>query len=187
MHNSLEGDVSPRRHRLRRNAGPSSSGASSSGRSRKAGRVGFAVIGLTAMLLVSACSLLPSAKPTPTATPTPTSTVAGPPVLVPEGTAAENLPFFDLVNNKTLTAKADAGGRDFIDGLVTAGFPKADMEVTPDTTSIDLAADSIQFSVKWNGSCIIGQHGANIGYHSEVAPLLDTGRCLVGATRPIDW
>jgi hypothetical protein len=60
------------------------------------------------------------------------------------------------------------------------------MEVTPDRTAINGAADNIQFSVRLNGSCLIGQYG-NIGYASTTAQLLSTGRCLVGATRPIDW
>jgi hypothetical protein len=36
--------------------------------------------------------------------------------------------------------------------------------------------------------CLIGQNGpASDGFHSVVAPLLSTGLCLVGTTRPIDW
>ncbi|WP_370582287.1 hypothetical protein [Plantibacter sp. VKM Ac-2880] len=131
----------------------------------------------------------PAPVPTPTATqaPTPTETPAAAPVLQPEGTAADNLPFFDTVNAATLAANPAAGGQAIIDGLVAAGFPKAEMEVSSDTTSIGEPADSIQFSIRWQGQCILGQNGPATGYHSSVVPLLDTGRCLIGATRPIDW
>lgn len=62
------------------------------------------------------------------------------------------------------------------------------MEVTFDRTAVDLEADSIQFSVRLHGECLIGQVGPDgDGYHSIVAPLLGSGTCLIGATRQIDW
>lgn len=109
-------------------------------------------------------------------------------VLVPGGTAEENLPFFDKVNRATLAANPDAKGRDFIDALVNAGFTKTDMQLTVDTTTIGLKANSIQFSVKMGDTCLIGQNGADAGgYNSMVTPLLATGTCLIGETRAIDW
>ncbi len=62
------------------------------------------------------------------------------------------------------------------------------MQLTVDTTTIGLKANSIQFSVRLNGGCLVGQNGQGSGgYQSEVTPLLATGNCLVGDTRPIDW
>ena len=123
----------------------------------------------------------PSASETPSAEP-----VA--PVLVPSGTAEENLPYFDLVNMRTLAANPESDGRAFVDGLVGAGFDKAAMEVTLDATTIGNPADSIQFSVKMGESCLIGQHGSAVGgYHSTVGRVLGTGTCLIGKTRTIDW
>ncbi|MGK9147312.1 hypothetical protein KXS11_06780 [Plantibacter flavus] len=147
---------------------------------------GLGILGLA----LTACTA-PTPTPTPTATPTasPSATAKTPaaPALLPEGTAAENLPYFDAVNAATLAANPAAGGQAIIDGLVAAGFPKPEMEVSFDTTSIGDPADSIQFAIRWQGSCILGQNGPATGYHSEVVSMLDTGRCLVGATRPIDW
>jgi hypothetical protein len=60
------------------------------------------------------------------------------------------------------------------------------MEVTPDVTVGSEAAETIQFSVRANGSCLIGQTGA-AGYNALAAPLLGTGKCLVGKTRTIDF
>ena len=123
----------------------------------------------------------------PTATPGATATPSAP-ALVPGGTAQQNLPFFDKVNRATLAANPNATGRDFIDALAVAGFPKADMQVTVDTTTIGLKANSIQFSVRMGETCLIGQNGADAGgYNSQVTPVLATGACLIGDTRPIDW
>ena len=58
--------------------------------------------------------------------------------------------------------------------------------LTPDTTAVGLEADNIQFSVRMNNTCLVGQSG-NVGYHSLAAPILSTGTCLVGNTRAIDW
>jgi hypothetical protein len=153
------------------------------------------VAGLTVALALTGCTGGPAptasqtAAPTvATATATPTAPTPAPIALVPGGTAQENLPFFDKVNQATLAANPNAQGRDFIDALVAAGFTKADMQVTVDTTTIGLKANSIQFSVRMGDTCLIGQNGADAsGYSSLVAPALSTGACLIGDTRPIDW
>ena len=129
-----------------------------------------------------------SATATAAAPATPTATADPAPALVIGGTAQQNKPFFDRVNRATLAANPNAHGRDFIDALVAAGFVKKDMQVTPDTTTIGLKANSIQFSVKLGSTCLIGQNGADAGgYSSLVTPVLATGTCLIGDTRPIDW
>ena len=126
----------------------------------------------------------PSASPSETTPPTPTAD----PVLRQELSASENLPYFDAVNLGVIAANAEAGGRDFIDALIAAGFDRAQMQVTADRTTIDLQADSVQFAVLFQGECLVGQYGpASGGYHSAVRPALGTGGCLVGQTRPIDW
>ena len=130
----------------------------------------------------------PSAVASPTATSTPTSSAPAAIALVAGGTAEQNLPFFDQVNKATLAANPNAQGRDVIDALVAAGFQKSDMQLTVDTTTIGLKANSIQFSVKLGDTCLIGQNGADAGgYSSMVTPVLSTGNCLVGQTRAIDW
>ena len=132
----------------------------------------------------------PTASPTQSATPTPARPTpsAAPPTLRPDLSASENLAYFDQVNRAVVTANAAAGGRDFIDALVAAGFDRAQMQVTADTTTIGDPADSIQFSVLFQGECLVGQYGSKSGgYQSAVRPALGTGGCLVGSTRPIDW
>jgi hypothetical protein len=108
------------------------------------------------------------------------------PTLDTDGSALQNLDYFDAVNQRLLDQRDAPDGRAFIDSLVTAGFDRSAMEVTPDRTAVDLAADSIQFSVRMGDHCLLGQSG-NTGYVSAVGDVLSTGKCLVGRTRPIDW
>lgn len=126
----------------------------------------------------------PSPSPTGEVTPSPTPTVE--PEIDLDGTAAQNQDYFDLVNQRLIAAGGTLDGRAFIDNLVAAGYPRVDMELTPDRTAINGAADNIQFSIRFESTCLIGQYG-NVGYTSSYAPLLGTDRCLVGVTRPIDW
>jgi len=149
-----------------------------------------------ALVLVAGLSACAPSVPTPVPTtsasssstpePEPTETAPPEPALVEDGTAEENKPYFDLVGTNFFATNGMSDGRSIIDNLVAAGFDKQDMEVTPDRTAIDLAADSILFSVRIQGECLLGQVSAR-GFGSTVAPLLGTGGCLVGATRPIDW
>ena len=171
---------------------------------RRAGRSRFGVagavlllgVGLTACTGGSAQPAASTAVPTtsaseeasgePTAEAKPVPTPG--PTLLPAGTAAENLVYFNFLAAAVTKADASADGRAYIDALVAGGFDRNMMEVTFDRTQADLAADSVQFSVRFAGECLIGQIGpASDGFHSVVARILSTGLCLVGATRQIDW
>ena len=143
-----------------------------------------ALAGLGALGLAG-CVDAPVPTPTPTSAGAPSTAPADPEIDL-DGSATQNRAYFDEVNNALVSAGGALDGRAFIDNLVAAGYPKSDMEVTSDRTAINGAADNIQFAVRLNGTCLIGQYG-NIGYASTTADLLSTGRCLVGATRPIDW
>jgi hypothetical protein len=148
----------------------------------RAGVVAFALLVLT----LTGCVEAPVPTPTPTSTGSASPAPPAEPEIDLEGSAADNLEYFDLVNSELIAAGGRLNGRAFIDNLVAAGYPKSDMEVTPDNTAIGIAADNIQFAILLNGTCLIGQHG-NVGYHSTTGDVLSTGRCLVGQTRPINW
>jgi len=145
-----------------------------------------------AIVVLAGCA--PQAAPATTA-PAPAPTTAAPtaaavvvPAYVPWGTAVVNRAFFDIVNNQTVTAAGGSPeGPAFITALRTAGFPADVMEVTQDITTVGVKADSIQFSVKMSDACLVGQWGAVVGYVSIAAPILSTGKCLVGETRTIDF
>ncbi len=145
---------------------------------------------IVGVLGFAACTPTPTPTPTqttaaPTATPTPTPTG---PALVPDGSAEENLPLFAQVVNTVAATDARAQGRAYIDALVAAGFPKAQMQVTNDLTTVGNPADSIQFSVKWAGECLVGQVGPSTPAPTAlVLPLVPGDTCLIGQTRPIDW
>jgi hypothetical protein len=151
-----------------------------------------AVTLVSAAVVLAGCSASPSpgTPSTPASTPTSGATAApetpAPLAFDPEGTAAENLDFFTSAVTGFLAGSPDANGRDIIDHLVASGFDKSQMELTADTTAVGLEADNIQFSVKINDGCLIGQNG-NVGVHTVTAPVLATGTCLVGNTRAIDW
>lgn len=151
-------------------------------RSMRSGVVAFVVLALALTGCVDAGKPIPTPTSTGSASPAPPAQ----PEIDLDGSADDNLAFFDLVNAELIGAGGALDGRAFIDNLVAAGYPKSDMEVTPDSTAINIAADNIQFAIRLNGTCLIGQYG-NIGYASTTGELLSTGRCLVGATRPIDW
>lgn len=152
---------------------------------RIAHAAGIAVVGLLAL---AGCVPTVTPMPTPAVTAEPSSgpSEAAGPHLDLDGTAQDNQAYFDQVNAQLISAGGTLDGRAFIDNLVAAGYSKTDMEVTSDTTAIGGAADNIEFAIRLNGTCLIGQFG-NIGYASTTQSLLATGRCLIGATRPIDW
>ncbi|EAR25571.1 hypothetical protein A20C1_04871 [marine actinobacterium PHSC20C1] len=150
------------------------------------------VIGLTlatAVVLSGCVASAPEPSATPTveasSTPSPEATPTGP-ILRPGEAAAANRQFFDQLNNEYFDANGRGKGRSIVDNLVENGFAKQDMEVTPDNTSIGLAADSIVVSVRIKGECLLGQFLSE-SYVSSIEPLLGTGGCLVGKTRAIDW
>ncbi len=128
----------------------------------------------------------PSTTKSATASATPTPTTTPDPTFDPSGSAQANKAYFDFVNNRLFASNGSAPGKDIIDNLVAAGFTKTDMQVTPDKTSIGVGADSVLFSVKIGRNCLLGQHSGG-GYSSSVEPALNSGACLVGLTRTINW
>ncbi|SDZ29463.1 DUF6993 domain-containing protein [Herbiconiux ginsengi] len=162
------------------------------GRPRRAAALAVIPVGLS--LLLAACTggaPAPSGSGTPAPSTSATSNATGTPTAVagqlnPGGSAADNQAFFDSVNQALIASNPAAGGVDFTSNLRTNGFDITAMQVTADTTTVGVAADSIQFSVHWGDDCLIGQYGQG-QYTSVVAPELGTGACLVGQTRAIDW
>jgi hypothetical protein len=150
------------------------------------------VVGVAAtLLLLTACG--PTATPTPRptdagASPSPSASPSGP-VYVADGTAGDNLPLFAAVTADVWASDQRASGRAYIDALTAAGFDRAAMQVTADVTTVGNPVESLQFAVRWgDAECLIGQVGPSTGEPvTVVMPQLAEGRCLVGATRAIDW
>ena len=131
-----------------------------------------------------------SSTPLPVPTPSGTASASALPTYDPSGTATDNLAYFNMVGNELFTSTqanaASSQGETIVNWFVAHGFNKKNMEVTPDRTSIGLAAWNIDFSVRFGKTCILGQAG-NVGFQSATIPVLATGKCLVGVTRTIDW
>ncbi len=147
------------------------------------------VVGVLAIAVLTGCV---QGVPTPVPTYTPTASASATPepeagpILRPGNTAAANKQFFDAVNSAFYLAHGKSDGRSIIDNLVSVGFLKQDMEVTADSTSVGVAADSIVFSVRIKGECLVGQF-TGAGYHGVIGKTIATGTCLIGTTRHIDW
>lgn len=156
-------------------------------------RIGMTLAGTSAMLALAAlagCVQAPP-MPTPTMTPTPSASPTSvrnepKPVLRPGGSAAANRQFFDATNAALQAAAGKSDGETIVNTLAAAGFDKADMEVTYDSTALGIAADSIIVSVRIGDECLIGQFAPSY-YRGDLQPVLGSGRCLVGLQRPIDW
>ncbi len=144
-----------------------------------------ALVGLLAGC-ASTSPTVPTPGPTRSAAPSPTSSAI--PTYDAKGTAEQNLGYFDTVGKALFASNpaAQTQGEVIVNWFVDHGFDKSAMEVTPDKTSIGLAAWNIEFSVKMKNSCLIGQAG-NVGFQSYAGPVLATGKCLIGQTRTIDW
>ena len=143
-----------------------------------------------ALLALAACGPSPDPSASSSAGPSsaePTATAEA--TLVPDGTADDNLPVFRHSAEAVWASEQRGSGRAYIDALVAAGFDRADMQVTQDLSTVGNAAESLQFSVRWGeDECLVGQVGPSTGQVvTAVMPQLAEGRCLVGATRPIDW
>ncbi|GAA3626580.1 hypothetical protein GCM10022200_06180 [Microbacterium awajiense] len=161
----------------------------------RAGQVGLTVVALAAVSSLTGCvgdgALTPTtadASPTVVSSASPGAPSAPPVVvLMPEGSAADNLPVFAAAVDTVWDSDARLRGGAYVEALVAAGFRRVDMERTADLSTVGAPAESIQFSVQWAGECLIGQVGP--GFEAPVtivAPLLDEGRCLIGATVEIE-
>lgn len=156
------------------------------------------VCAVLAGVVASGCTGRSDPGPTPTSAPTtdassavtgPTSAPTSPAGLVPDGSAEDNLALFRSVTQAVWNSSEQGSGRAYVDALVAAGFDKATMQVTDDTTTLGEPAESIQFSVLWkDGWCLVGQVGPATGAPvAAVLPSVGDGMCLLGRTRPIDW
>ncbi|QDZ14038.1 DUF6993 domain-containing protein [Humibacter ginsenosidimutans] len=147
-------------------------------------------VAAAALIMLTGCTGSDE-QPTPTTSPTSSQTTSSAvptaaPTLAPKGSAQENKAFFDYVNQRTINTAKNPTAEQFVAGLAAAGFDKADMQMTADRTTVNLTPGSVQFSVLINHGCLIGQFGQDIGgYHSMVASVLSTGKCLIGDTVPV--
>ena len=144
---------------------------------------------VTSVLVSCTPEEAPSSEPTESTQPAPTTPAAEAPVFHPDGTAEDNLPLFTAVTETVWASDEKHSGRAYIEALTSAGFDRAQMQVTNDHTTVGNPAESIQFAVRWGEElCLIGQVGpSTIDPVTLVMDQLPEGRCLIGNTQPIDW
>ena len=153
----------------------------------------IAVVVSTAALAVIAlagCGPAPAPMPVPDPSPSASLTAGAQelpdqvPDYRPEGTATQNELYFTWVLQQYRAVYGIGTADALVATVVGAGFPIGALEVTPEFTAIGLAADSVVISVNVQGECLIGQIFADHEV-TMIAPVLATGRCLVGETHPI--
>lgn len=152
------------------------------------------VLSLTALCIAAAVGLTACASaPPPIERPTKEENFQAPqapPEFFPEGTAAENLPYFHETLRQFGVGAEPVQGMPVVNALAAAGFDKTRMQVSFDESKTDLVADNIFVSVLLGQDCLIGQVVvADRSFVTEVAPAVgpEKNLCLIGTTRPIDW
>jgi hypothetical protein len=120
------------------------------------------------------------------ATATPTSSARSTPAPSPSISAAVGAAQskFDAANKRLAASNSSATDDQIVAALAAAGFAKARMQITPDETTIGRRVDSIEVSVLVDKTCLIGEYRGS-AYNSTTAPVLASGKCLVGTTAAI--
>ena len=101
--------------------------------------------------------------------------------------ALDNMPAFETAVTKGAAANTSDTGKNLVNALVAAGFPKEAMQVTFNKTKTGQDADSVIVSVMLEDSCLIGQRTPDGNTFTSLEQALATGGCLIGITRQIDW
>jgi hypothetical protein len=149
----------------------------------------WAVIALTVAVVagLAACAPdrnddVPMPVPTTSSSASPSAEPDPDPTMLPGGTALANRAYFDFVNPRLIAKNKNPTLARIVTTLVQAGFSKSAIEITPEKTSeLRRPVDSMEFSVRIDDQCLIGQFESG-GYHSLVGPVLSGGRCLIGKT-----
>lgn len=156
----------------------------------RAHRAVAALAGASALLLsLTSCVLVEGPTPqVPERTPIPVPET--PPMLVPDGSAADNQPFFTLVLQEFVADTQPVEGEPIVNALSDAGFNRDAMQISFDRTKTNLVADSMFVSVRYEDECLLGQVTTDtrelaVSLAPTVGP--DKNLCLIGVTRPIDW
>jgi hypothetical protein len=107
-----------------------------------------------------------------------------------DGTAEENLPYFDETLRTFSIGSAPVAGQPISLALFDAGFDRATVQVSFDESKTQLVADHIFVSARFGDDCLIGQVvSADRTFVTSVQPAIGPEQdiCLIGETRPIDW
>lgn len=152
---------------------------------RGVGRAVIVVVALCSGIVLTGCTAAADDDPAPTQTewtiqPSPGATSSGA-TFAAKGTAAQNRGAFDAAIQNVIGKNPKATGQQVAAALEAAGFAKSSLQFSASKTSVDLVPGSILVSAQLGTQCLIGQWGTAVGgYHSAIAPALNSGGCLVG-------
>ena len=142
----------------------------------------FASVGIGSAASNKPAPLPPSSSASASAKPKPTPTPVKPPTFFPDGTAAQNLPYFTYQINQALAQP------DVVDSYGVAvfvsqqGFDPSTIQFTFSSTAVGLLADSSDVAALWGDQCLIAQFGKEFPTpHVVILPMLAQGGCLIGA------
>ncbi len=139
--------------------------------------------------LLAGCSLLEGPTPTTPEREAPEKPEVVP-QLVPGGSAEENLPYFTEVLRGYAEGESPIKAEPVVNAVAEAGFDKALMQVSFDSTKTGLEADNIFVSVRIDADCLVGQLvAADRSFVAENQPAVGPNNdiCLIGETNPITW
>lgn len=152
---------------------------------RGAGRWTIVAAAVGCAVALAGCTAQNAAAPAPTQTAWTVQPGAAPgdagTAYDAKASVAENQQAFDSVIQTEIAKNPTATGQDVTAALEAAGFAKPTLQYSASKTSANLMPGSIMVSAQLGSSCLIGQWGSEVGgYHSAVAPALESGGCLVG-------
>ncbi|KQO98907.1 DUF6993 domain-containing protein [Leifsonia sp. Leaf264] len=127
----------------------------------------------------------PAPKPTPTAAAVNPGHIAVPEPYDPEASVAQAERFFDRVAG-TVAGTGAMDGAAYIQAFRAAGVPDDVMEVTDHNGTAGTMQETVQFSVRYGNTCLIGDVGHGT-FTSTTMPETHWDTCLIGGTRPIDF
>lgn len=110
------------------------------------------------------------------------------PVYVEGGSASDNLDYFIYTLQDFSESEVEIKGANLVAALETAGFNRADMQVTYDLSKTNIPLDSITTSVRFENECLLGQVETKtrefyVSIAETVGPEKDL--CLIGNTAEI--
>ncbi|MFE6967229.1 DUF6993 domain-containing protein [Agromyces sp. NPDC057679] len=149
-----------------------------------AGTLGVAAI-LWSFVIQAPAPVPPKAPPAAVETNDPNFEPAPPPSYGETTTDAAAKLFFDDVAGQ-VAATGSMDGAVYAAAFVAAGVPGELIEVTETRTPVGYEAETVQFSVRWEDRCVIGDVGHG-KFTSQAIEATHYGTCLIGSTRPRDW
>lgn len=144
----------------------------------------------SAAVVLAACTTTggPASPTTPSSAPTVdpgvNSLPTAEPTLHPGGTAEQNKQYWDATIERYVSLVGIGTGDTLTSHLRDAGFDLSTVEMTYDVTAAGYAPESIEVSVRFGDECLLADV-RNGGWATSIGPVLGTGKCLIGSTRPV--